>query len=54
MRSCVGNRLGVKASGGIRNLETVKTMIKAGANRIGASAGVTIMKEAAEQENTDF
>ena len=49
MRSCVGDRLGVKASGGIRDLKTVMAMIEAGAARIGASAGVQIADEAARQ-----
>lgn len=42
MRSAVGANFGVKASGGIRNLETADAMIKAGANRLGTSASVTI------------
>lgn len=50
MRSCVGDRLGVKASGGIRDLKTAMAMIKAGADRIGASAGVKIMEEAEHME----
>jgi deoxyribose-phosphate aldolase len=41
-----GTSMGVKASGGIRTLEDAKTMIAAGATRIGASASVKIMKEA--------
>lgn len=49
MRACVGDRLGVKASGGIRDLETAMAMIEAGASRIGASAGVQIVKEAEEK-----
>ena len=44
MKSVVGDRLQVKASGGIRDYETVITMIEAGADRIGASASVNIMK----------
>ena len=46
MRFVVGDDLGVKASGGIRNYDDALTMVKAGANRLGASAGVTIVKEA--------
>lgn len=46
MKATVGDALEVKASGGIRNYETVKAMIEAGADRIGASATVAIMKEA--------
>lgn len=45
MKKTVGDRLKVKASGGIRDLETVEAMIEAGADRIGASAGVQIMEE---------
>lgn len=43
MRRTVGERAGVKASGGVRSLEDVNTMIEAGATRIGASSGVSIM-----------
>ena len=45
MRAAVGPAMGVKASGGIRTLEDVNKMVAAGATRIGASAGVSIMKE---------
>jgi len=45
MRSIVGPSIGVKASGGIRDLQSMNQMIEAGATRIGASAGVAIMKE---------
>ena len=44
MRRIVGEEMGVKASGGIRDLETAWTMIKAGATRIGTSSGVTIIE----------
>ena len=44
MRSVVGPELGVKASGGVRTLEDVKTMTAAGATRIGASASVKIVE----------
>lgn len=43
MRQVVGNNLGVKASGGIRTLEDFNNMVKAGATRIGASAGINII-----------
>ncbi|MUK87083.1 deoxyribose-phosphate aldolase [Ornithinibacillus sp. L9] len=43
MRKTVGPDIGVKASGGVRDLETTKAMIDAGATRIGASAGVDIV-----------
>ena len=39
-------RMGVKASGGVRNLDDFDAMVRAGATRIGASAGVKIIKEA--------
>jgi len=43
MRRVVGSEVGVKASGGIRDRETAEAMIAAGANRLGASAGVKIL-----------
>jgi len=45
MRKTVGNRLGVKASGGIRTLRDALEMIEAGATRIGTSRTVQILKE---------
>lgn len=45
MRRIVGEDLGVKASGGVRNKADATLMIKAGASRIGASAGVKILQE---------
>ena len=45
MRETVGPDMGVKASGGVRNLTDAQAMIEAGATRIGASSGVQIMKE---------
>ena len=45
MRKAVGNRLGVKASGGIRTLKDALEMIEAGATRIGTSSTVHILKE---------
>ena len=44
MRKTVGPDMGVKASGGVRGPEDAKAMIKAGANRLGTSAGVAIAK----------
>jgi len=46
MRSSVSEAVQVKASGGIRDYKTVMEMIDAGADRIGASASVAVMKEA--------
>lgn len=43
MRDAVGAQVGVKASGGIRTLDDARTMIAAGANRIGASATAAIL-----------
>ncbi|HHV80951.1 MAG: deoxyribose-phosphate aldolase [Dictyoglomi bacterium] len=43
MRQIVGDKLGVKASGGIRTLESALKMIEAGANRIGTSSGKAII-----------
>ncbi|WPU65940.1 deoxyribose-phosphate aldolase [Peredibacter starrii] len=43
MRSIVGT-MGVKASGGIRDAETARKMIEAGATRLGTSASVEIVK----------
>lgn len=43
MRETVGPEIGVKASGGVRDLEGARMMIEAGATRIGASAGVAIV-----------
>lgn len=45
MRENAPSNVGVKASGGIRTLADAQAMIDAGADRLGASAGVTIMQE---------
>jgi deoxyribose-phosphate aldolase len=45
MRETVGKSLGVKAAGGIRTLEDALEMIEAGANRLGTSGSVAIMKK---------
>jgi deoxyribose-phosphate aldolase len=45
MKKTIGNDMKVKASGGIRDLKTTMEMINAGADRIGASASVSIIKE---------
>lgn len=49
MRATVGPSIGVKAAGGVRTLAQAQQMIAAGATRIGASAGVTIVKEARDE-----
>jgi len=45
MRKTVGQQMGVKASGGIRDYKAAKAMIDAGATRIGASSGIKILEE---------
>jgi deoxyribose-phosphate aldolase len=49
MRKIIGPKMGVKASGGIKDFETAAAMIAAGATRIGAGAGVAIVGGAEEQ-----
>lgn len=49
MKEIVGDQLGVKASGGIKNFEIAEQMIQAGADRIGTSSGVQIIKESHEK-----
>jgi len=51
MRCVVGSEMGVKAAGGIRTYADAVAMIKAGANRLGASAGVKIVQEAEAAKN---
>jgi deoxyribose-phosphate aldolase len=45
IRSIVGTRFGVKASGGVRNAAQMRALVTAGANRIGTSAGIAILRE---------
>lgn len=47
LRRCVGTRAGVKASGGIRSADAALSMLAAGADRIGTSAGAAIARELA-------
>lgn len=51
MRRTVGKSMGVKASGGIRTLADLKSMVAAGATRIGASSSVRIMEETAVEKS---
>lgn len=44
MRATVGPDIGVKAAGGIRDLETALAMIDAGASRIGTSSGIEVLE----------
>jgi deoxyribose-phosphate aldolase len=50
MRRVVGAEMGVKAAGGVRDLESLKAMVAAGASRVGASAGVKIVQETKGQK----
>jgi deoxyribose-phosphate aldolase len=50
MRRVVGAEMGVKAAGGVRDLEGMKALIAAGATRVGASAGVKIVQQARGEE----
>jgi deoxyribose-phosphate aldolase len=52
MRKTVGPDLGVKASGGVRDRAGALAMVEAGATRIGASAGISIVK--GETSNSDY
>ena len=45
MKSIVGNNMEIKASGGVRDLDTAKLMIEAGATRLGTSSGIKIVKQ---------
>jgi deoxyribose-phosphate aldolase len=45
MRRTVGRKVGVKASGGIRSAQDARKMLEAGANRLGTSSGVAIVRE---------
>ncbi|OOF61507.1 deoxyribose-phosphate aldolase [Rodentibacter pneumotropicus] len=51
MRQTVGDKIGVKASGGVRDTQTAIAMIDAGATRIGASAGIAIIKGLADSNS---
>ena len=46
MRRVVGAEMGVKAAGGVKDFASLEAMVKAGATRIGASAGVRIVQQA--------
>src|SRR5688500_17081549 len=50
MRRVVGGGMGVKAAGGVRDLEGLKQMVAASATRVGASAGVKIVQESRGQK----
>ena len=48
MRKYAPSNVGIKASGGIKDLTTLKAMVAAGADRIGTSSGISIMNEEAK------
>lgn len=50
MKKIIGNKIMIKASGGIRTLETAEAMIEAGADRLGCSASVEIMDKYIENK----
>jgi deoxyribose-phosphate aldolase len=52
MRKTVGKDFGVKAAGGIRTLDDVLKMIEAGANRLGTSGSVAIIKQIDEMSHS--
>jgi deoxyribose-phosphate aldolase len=52
MRRVVGPDMGVKAAGGVKDLDQLKAMAAAGATRIGASAGVKIVRESRGEKVT--
>ena len=52
MRRVVGDDMGVKAAGGVRDLEGLKAMVEAGASRVGASAGVKIVQQSSGKSVT--
>jgi deoxyribose-phosphate aldolase len=47
MRQAVGERLGIKAAGGIRDLAAALALVEAGASRLGTSAGASLLAELA-------
>ncbi len=50
MKEAISSKIRIKASGGIRDLESAKKMLAAGATRLGTSAGVSIVKGIASQD----
>lgn len=50
MRAIVGDRLGIKAAGGIRSFKAAREMVEAGATRLGCSASVAIVTESLQSE----
>lgn len=51
MKACVGDAVKIKASGGIRDLDTFLSMLEAGASRIGTSSGIKIIEALSKQQS---
>ena len=45
MRTVVGNKIGIKAAGGIRDFQTARALVEAGSTRLGCSASIAIVTE---------
>jgi hypothetical protein len=54
MRVVVGDKIGIKAAGGIQNFETARALLEAGANRLGCSASLAIVTESVQNEQHDL
>jgi len=54
MRKTVGEKIGVKASGGIRDYDKAVEMVKAGANRLGVSASIAIVNSSVTASNDGY
>jgi deoxyribose-phosphate aldolase len=54
LRGVAGARCGIKASGHIRTLAEVRAMLEAGANRIGSSAAVEIVRELGAERSDEY
>jgi deoxyribose-phosphate aldolase len=50
MKKTVGDKVQVKASGGVRSLSEMQAMIEAGATRIGTSSGIKILQGQTSQQ----
>jgi deoxyribose-phosphate aldolase len=54
MRRVVGAEMGIKAAGGVRDLDSLRALVAAGATRIGASAGVRIVQQAKGEKEVRY
>ena len=53
MRRVVGEEMGVKAAGGVRDLAALQAMVAAGATRVGASAGIKIVQQSKGERKSE-